>query len=120
MFWIPIIGPIIQGIVSIFVKAKDVQLGIHQANVDLDKSIVQGSTTVTTAFHDDLGVRLARDLILFPVAVWMGFVTWNNIVVYRHPELVWTVAAYPPSLVELPYAVMVFLFGITAMSIWRR
>lgn len=120
MFWLPIIGPIIQGIVSIFTKAEDTALGKFQANVDLDKSAIQGSTTITTAFHDDIGVRLTRDIIMFPVAVWMGFVTWNNIVVYYYPHLTWTVAAYPPSLAELPYAVMVFLFGMTALNIWRR
>lgn len=120
MFWIPIIGPIIQGIVSVFTKVEDTSLGKYKADVDLDTSAIKGSTTITTAFHDDIGVRLTRDIIIFPVGVWMGFVTWNNIVVYKYPDLVWTVAAYPPSLANLPYAVMVFLFGMTAMQIWRR
>jgi hypothetical protein len=120
MFWIPIIGPIIQGIVSLFTKVEDTKLEIHKADVNLDTQIVQSSTNITSVFHDDIGVRFTRDIILFPVAIWMGFVTWNNIVVYKYPDLIWTVAAYPPSLAELPYAVMVFLFGVTAMNIWRR
>src|SRR5277367_9213 len=105
MFWIPIIGPIIQGIVSIFTKVEDTSLGKYKQDVVLDTQIAKSSTTLTSAFHDDVGVRFTRDLIMFPVAVWMGIIGWDNLVVYQWPHLFIRIASYPPSLSELPYAV---------------
>lgn len=120
--WIPIVGPIIDGIVSIFAKWQDTSLGKYQVDGTVDVEAIKASAQIISDTKNDIGIRLARDLIMFPVALWMGFVTWNNIILFKFPSLVWTVARYPKDsgLEYLPYAVLSFLFGVTAMKTLRR
>lgn len=118
--WIPIVGPIIDGIVSIFSKWQDTSLGKYRVDGTVDVEAMKTSAQIISDTRDDIGIRLTRDIIMFPIALWVGFVSWNNIVVYKYPYLVWTVAKYPPGLEFLPYTVFTFLFGVTAMKIWKR
>lgn len=120
--WIPILGPIIDGIVSIFSKWQDTALGKYKVDGTVDVEAIKASTQITRDFRDDIGVRITRDIIMFPVAIWIGFISWNNIVCFYYPNLVWTVARYPAGsgLEFLPYAVLTFLFGVTAMRTLRR
>lgn len=120
--WIPIIGPIIDGIVSIFGKFEDTQLGKLKIDGDVAITQVNASRDTLRDFKDDIGVRLARDIILFPTSVWTGLIVWDKIVAIRFPDLVWSVSplSTETGLAMLPYAVLTFLFGAVAMRIWKR
>jgi hypothetical protein len=118
--WIPILGPIINGIVSIVSKLSDT--AVAKAKIDSTVTIAAMETSERTIrdTQDDLGVRLTRDLIMFPVAIWTAIITWDNIVVKNWKWLYIPVAPYPPVLAFLPYAVITFLFGWTAINLWKR
>lgn len=118
--WLPIVGPIIDGIVSIFSKYQDTALGKYKVDGTVDVEAIKASSELAEQTSTDIGVRLARDLIMFPVAFWTAVVSWDNLVVYVFPSWFWKVAPYPTSLSYLPYAVIVFLFGSTAMILWNR
>lgn len=118
--WIPIIGPIIDGIVSIFSKWQDTQLGKYTVDGKVDVEAMQASANIVQSEKDDIGVRLARDIMIYPVCVWTAFISWDNIIVYKYPSLYWPVAPYPASVEYLPYAVVTFLLGAVGMTIWRR
>lgn len=118
--WIPIIGPIIDGIVSTvksFFNYKTVQ---YKVDGSVDIEAMKTTADIINSTKDDIGVRLARDLILFPVAIWTSLITWDNIVVYMRPDLVWTVSKYPPGMEWFPYMVLGFLFGLGALNFLKR
>lgn len=118
--WIPVIGPIIQGIVGIFGKWQDTVLGKYTIDGKVDVAAMQASEGIIATTRDDIGVRLARDLLLFPVIIWTDLIVWDKIVVIEHPNLVFSVADLPSSIAYLPYAVITFLLGAVGMTIWSR
>lgn len=118
--WIPIIGPIINGIVSCFTSFQNTQVAKYTVDGKIDVEAMEASTQLAIATETDIGVRLARDLIMFPVAVWTALITWDNIVTYEYHGLFIKIAGYPPTLEFLPYAVLTFLFGSTALVLWKR
>ena len=116
---LPIIGPLIQGIVDAFGKHEDVQLqkqvdanktslGKQQDENKTDVAVIQTRAQVAIAFKDDIGSRLIRDLIMFPVGVWTSlyfyYITFHNIVP------MWKVDEASQSMQYIPYAVIAFLF----------
>ncbi len=107
--WLPIIGPIIDGVFSVAKNITD-----NKAKKDLNNlDEVKARLEVVKAFKDDILTRLCRDLIMFPVAVWCLLGTWDTIVAYRYPDLKFTIASFPPGPLEyLPFAVLAFLFGM--------
>lgn len=118
--WIPLLGPILQGLFnfasSVYIKFKDTQLGMRQADV----SEAQISAQIIHDTNDDLGLRIMRDLALvFPVA-WSGLIGWDTIVSHRWPWLMFHVNNYPASVGYIPYAALAFLFGNIGMNIWKR
>lgn len=118
--WLPIIGPIIDGIVSIFTKFQDTEVQKYKVDGQINIAAMQAGNQLTLAAQTDLGVRLARDLIMFPVALWTALITWDNIVIHNWKSLYLPIEKYPPTLEFLPYAVIAFLFGTTAMILWKR
>lgn len=118
--WIPLIGPIIDGIVSIFSKWQDTQLGKYKVNGEVDVQAMKASEGIIAATKDDIGVRISRDLMIFPVSVWTSIISWDTIVAIRYPTLMFHVAPYPSSLEYLPYAVVTFLLGAVGLTIWGR
>ncbi len=118
--WIPILGPIIQGIVSIFTSYESTQLGKYTVDGKVDVAAMEASTQLAIATQSDIGVRLARDLIMFPVAVWTALISWDNVILGIKPAWFIKIVAYPPALEFLPYAVIAFLFGSTALVLWKR
>lgn len=119
---IPILGPIIQGVVDVFNKQADIslqkqadtnktELGKLQDKNKTDVAVIQTRAQVAVAFKDDLGVRLIRDIVMFPVASWTGFYYYH----LMFPQWSWEVLAPPENLQYLSYAVFGFLF-VTA---WR-
>lgn len=107
--WLPIIGPLIDGIFSVAKNITDVKLKRDANNLDE----VKARLAVIEAFKDSIITRLCRDLIMFPVAVWCAIATWDTIIAFRFPELRFIVEKFPPGPLEyLPYAVLAFLFGM--------
>lgn len=132
MGWLPIIGPILQGIISsiasIFNKRADVE--IQKSNVELEKKRIDGQVWVKEAElstqivrdHDQrLDLRIAQDLVVFPVVVMTALVTWDNIVTLPYPNLVWGIRPFleGSGFTYLPYAVMTFLLGTIAVNTWK-
>lgn len=118
--WLPIIGPIIQGIVSIFTKYKDVELGKYKVDGTVDVEGMKASANIIAATQDDIGVRFARDLLLYPTIIWIDLIAWDKIVNIRYPDLVWGVLPLPEVIAYLPLAIVTFLLGNVGLNIWRR
>jgi len=120
MFWIPLIGPIIQGIVSIFTGFQNTALGKYKVDGSVDIESIKASTAIIQATEDDVGIRILRDILILPPVIWAGIIGWDTIVAYEAPQLMFKVPVYPPSLSFLPYACMMFLLGNLALNTWRR
>jgi hypothetical protein len=82
----------------------------------------QASVQIIEATKDDIGLRLMRDIICFPIAVWCFLVSWDTIVA----ESSWNswmfhVAGFDKTSVPyLPYAVLTFLLGNIGINMWSR
>lgn len=118
--WIPIIGPIIQGIVSIFNKRADVDLGKRKSDNERAVEETKASTRIIEATNDNIGINISRDIIIFPVAVWTAIISWDTVVAIRFPEWMFHVEKYPDSVAYLPLAVITFLLGNIGINAWRR
>lgn len=116
--FIPIIGPIIQGLSGIIGALTNTEVVKFQTQATVETAAIQASAQIIQATEHDWGVRLARDLIMFPVSCWMGLIVWDSIF-YQYPWLVFTVSKLPDSIAYMPYAVLAFLFGSAAMNVWR-
>lgn len=118
--WLPFIGPIIDGIVSIFTKLEDtktVQLQTEAATVQAE---TQASVQIIQATQDDIGLRIMRDAICLPVAVWTCLIGWDTIIALRYPNWMFHVSNFPVTVEYIPYAVLVFLFGNIGLNMWKR
>lgn len=115
---IPILGPIIQGVVDVFNKQADIslqkqadtnktELGKIQDKNKTDVAIIQTRAQVAIAFKDDLGVRLVRDLVMFPVGVWTACYYYT----LTFPNYSWHVTTPPDAMQYIPYAIIAFLFA---------
>jgi len=118
--WIPIIGPIIDGIFGIFNKFQDVKIVKLKTGAQVDIASFEASTRIIEATKDSIGVRLARDIIIFPVSIWTALISWDTIMALRYPNLMWHVADYPNNISYLPLAVIAFLLGNIGINILRR
>lgn len=118
--WIPLIGPIIDGIVSIFSKWQDTQLGKYTVDGKVDVEAMNASTQIIQATKDDIGLRILRDMVCLPVVIWTMIIGWDTIVVRHNPDWVYIVEKYPPSVEYLPYAVLMFLLGNIGFNAWKR
>jgi hypothetical protein len=122
MFWLPIIGPIIEGIVSVFNKRADTKVAINKTNRESDVAEAQLSAQIIATTNDNIGVRLSRDLIIFPTAVWCALLIWDTIVAESILRgWMWHVASFEKTGAPyLPYAVIVFLLGNIGINTWKR
>jgi hypothetical protein len=118
--WIPILGPIIDGIVSIVVKLSDTSVAKAKIEGAVTVEALKASVETIKITEDDIGVRLARDVVLWPWAAWIGFIGWDKIVAYHWPFLVMNVSPLPVNLSYMPLAVMSFLLGYAAIFRWIR
>src|SRR6266478_6340218 len=118
--WIPILGPIIEGVFGWLNKRQDNALELVKAGrtADLEESKIAANIIETT--KDDIGIRLARDIIIFPVAVWTALIGWDTINALRFPGVMFHVDKYPESVAYLPYAVITFLLGNIGINAWKR
>lgn len=118
--WIPVIGPLIDGIVSIFGKFQDTKVAQYKVDGEVAVQTIQSSTAITLGFMNDIPIRIARDLVMFPGSVWCGLFVWDKIVEHRYPDLVWVVHPLNGPMEYLPFALMTFFFGMSAMNTWNR
>ena len=119
--FLPIIGPIIQGITSIFGKWQDTKLGTLTVTREQDTAEAQVSAQIIHDTQDDIGLRLMRDLVCFPVVVWSCLIGWDTVIANtKFNPWMWHVANYPDSVAYLPYAVLVFLLGNIGINMWSR
>lgn len=124
---LPILGPIIQGLMntgaSIYGKFKDTELGKLQTNRTSDLEEAKVSANIIQTTNDNLGVRLMRDLICFPVAVWTALLSWDTIVAesFLGRDWMWHVASFDKTGAPyLPYVVLTFLLGNIGLNMWNR
>ncbi len=125
--WIPIVGPIIDGIVSIFKQKTNTDLAkqVDKNKTEVEKlksdnttdvSVIQSRISLLMALRDDPGIRIARDIIMFPTAGWvfmkMSFLTFHS----NLPGIVWDPLPIPEEIKYMPYAVFAFLFA----TAWRK
>lgn len=123
--FLPIIGPIIQGIVSIFTKVEDTKVEVLKTNRAGDVQEAQVSAQIIHDTQDDIGLRLMRDILCFPTVMWSFLIGWDTIIADPKQKLIpheWMfhVANYPDTVGYLPYAVVVFLLGNIGLNIWKR
>lgn len=123
--WLPVIGPIVQGIVSIFEKKMDVDVQKETITRTNDLEEAKVSAQIIHDTSDSIGLRLMRDLMCFPVVVWSTLIGWDTLIADPKQTLIphqWMfhVANYPDSVAYLPYAVIVFLLGNIGINTWSR
>lgn len=116
--FIPILGPIFQSLADAWGKHEDITLqkqvdvnktalGKQQDENKTDVAVIQSRAQVAIAFKDDPGVRLIRDLVMFPIAVWSGAYFYTLTV----PMYSWHIDTPPTAMQYIPYAVIAFLFA---------
>jgi hypothetical protein len=112
--FLPIIGPIISGIFSTVNRFQDVQL----AKIKDDSERIRLQHDLTMKAQDDASLRLARDILVYPVAVWCAIGTWDTLVAESFlSDWMWHVAKFPPGPLEyLPFAVLAYLLGNTYIN----
>lgn len=121
MLWLPIIGPIIQGIVSIFTKSQDTKVAVLKTTMGTEVEEAKVSAQIIQSTQDDIGLRLMRDMYCFPAVAQVLLTGWDCMVAENSWKVyMWHVAKFPPSLEWYPYSVAVFLVGCIGMNMWNR
>ena len=119
--FIPLLGPIIQGISSIFSGYFSTKTAAIQAGAQVAISETQAATQIIHDTADDIGLRILRDAAILPVVVWTFLIGWDTIIADTSWRVyMWHVADYPPAVAYIPYAVLVFLFGNIGLNMWKR
>lgn len=118
--WIPLLGPILQGILStvstIYFKYKDTEVAKRVS----DTADAQVGAQIIHDTNDDISLRIVRDIALIPPVAWSALIGWDTIIVHRWPWLMWHVENYPAAVQYIPYGAFAFLFGVLGMNIWKR
>ena len=118
--WIPLLGPIIQGIVSIFTKVSDNAVVNRKTDANLQIEEAKISAQIISTTQDDIGLRIMRDLVIFPVVIWAAIIGYDTIIAKRWPDWMFHIEKYPDSVAYLPYMVLVFLLGNIGLNTWKR
>lgn len=118
--WIPLLGPILEGLfntaASIYGKFADTKI----AQIKADVTDAQTAAQIIRDTNDDIGLRILRDAALLPPVAWSAIVGWDTIVRLHWPSLVIGVSNYDPRVQYIPYAAFAFLFGTLGFNIWKR
>lgn len=117
--FIPILGPIIDGMVSIYKQKTNTEVSKIKLDNEMTTEGMQASNQLVTLFANDAMVRACRDLIMVPGSVYCGTIIWDRFMSLRHPELVWGVLPLQGAMEYLPYALLTFFFG-SAFVYWKR
>lgn len=116
---IPVVGPIIDGVVAIVKGKQDASVKKADIEAGVTKTALEASNALTTAFKDDVAVRVCRDIIMFPGSIYCGTIIWDRYMHIRYPDLVWGVMPLQGAMEYLPYALLTFFFG-SAFLYWNR
>lgn len=116
---IPILGPIFDGIVSIYKQKTNTEVTKIKMEDDLTVQAMQSSNQLVSLFASDIMVRVCRDIIMFPGSIYCGIIIWDRFMAIRHPDLVWGVLPLQGAMEYLPYALLTFFFG-SAFLYWKR
>lgn len=117
--FIPVLGPLIDGVVTVYKNKTDAQLKNKQLDNDLTVQGMQASNQLVTLFANDGMVRACRDIIMVPGSVYCGTIIWDRFMDLRHPEWVWGVLPLTGAMEYLPYALLTFFFG-SAYLFWKN
>jgi hypothetical protein len=118
--FLPFLGPIFQAVASVFKSFASVDIAKVKADATVTVAETQAATQIIHDTHDDWGVRLARDVVMWPWCLWLGGYGWDTFVADRWPWLMIHIADAPAAVAYIPYAVMIFLFGNIGLNMWRR
>lgn len=117
--FIPIVGPIIDGLVSVYKQKTNTEVTKIKLSNDLTVQAMQSSNQLVSLFASDVMVRVCRDIIMFPGSIYCGTIIWDRFMDIRHPELVWGVLPLQGAMEYLPYALLTFFFG-SAFLYWNK
>ena len=119
--WLPIIGPIIQGVISLLGKKVDADVENLKTTRVNDVAEAEVAAKIIQSTQDDIGLRLMRDVYCFPAVVQVALTGWDTMVAENSWRVyMWHVAKFPPSLEWYPYTVAVFLLGNIGLNMWNR
>lgn len=119
MLWLPLIGPILQGLSGLVTPFFNKEIAVVKAGADVDIATTQAATQIIHDTNDDISLRVMRDAaLLFPV-VWSALIGWDTIVSKNWPWLKFGVNSYPESVGYIPYVALAFLFGNIGFKIWK-
>lgn len=118
--WIPLLGPILQGVSSIFSSWSNTEIAKLQTSSATTIAETNASVQIIQATNDDILLRIIRDFMLLPGAVWFFLGGWDTIVAKHWPELRFLVSEFPPQLAYYPYAVLVFLLGNIGVNAFKN
>lgn len=116
---IPVLGPIVDGVVSIYKQKTDTEVSKMKIDNDLTVQGMQASNQLVNLFASDAMVKACRDIIMVPGSIYCGTIIWDRYVSLRYPELVWGVLPLQGAMEYLPYALLTFFFG-SAFLFWKR
>lgn len=116
---IPILGPLIDGVVNIYKQKTNTEVSKKKIDADFDTQAMQTTNALVTTFANDTMVKVCRDIIMVPGSVYCGTIIWDRFMDIRHPELVWGVLSLQGAMEYLPYALLTFFFG-SAFLYWKR
>lgn len=116
---IPVLGPIIDGVVSIYKQKTDTDVTKMKINTEADVQYMQSTNQLVTTFASDAVVRACRDIIMVPGSIYCGTIIWDRFVNIRYPDWVWGVLPLQGAMEYLPYALLTFFFG-SAFLYWKR
>ena len=115
--WVPILGPILQGLFGLGGKLLDTKVATINANVEAAKVSAQ-------IIHDtdSIGLRLLRDLYCAPAVIHLWFTSWDTFIA-ESPHIdhgyMWHIASYPPSYSWYIPSVAGLLLGNIGFNIWK-
>lgn len=121
--WIPILGPIVQGITGIFGKFMDSKVAINAADATRDVEEAKVSAQIIQTTNDDICLRLLRDIYCTPACIHLLLVSWDTIIAettHISHKWMWHTATYPASYAWYPTTVAVFLLGNIGLNMWKR
>lgn len=121
---IPILGPLIQGIATplfnVIGQYFNTKVELAQTEAGVEKVETESSVNIIQATEGDWGIRLARDILIWPWALWSGAIGWDTLIAKTHPSWMLHPVAVPESVAYMPYAVIVFLLGNIGLNMWKR
>lgn len=114
--FIPILGPLIQGISSIFSSVYSEKAVAVKTDAEVTIASWHAANDLTVAFQNSVSVRIARDMIMFPGSLWCGLYIWGRTWDIYAPSLVIPVKTLDGPMAYLPFALLTFFFGMAALK----